>query len=232
MKWLNEFSLVMRSSVSSLRDKIEDPERMLHQLLIDMDEELDRVRASVAEAVADEIQMRTRLRRQRESVRSWANRAATAVRRGDDEAAKLAVEQQVAAESRARQIADEHEKQAAEVEKLKRGVDDLRDKIRQARQKKTLLAARLSRSISTQKINDALHRTHQSSAVAQFNRLQERVERGEAMTNAWDELDGVDDEADALERQFEDEERRERVEAELQRLRDTIEDDPGAASDR
>ena len=46
----------MRSSVTTLREKIEDPERMLHQLIIDMEEELDRVRASVAEVVAYEIQ--------------------------------------------------------------------------------------------------------------------------------------------------------------------------------
>ena len=45
MKWLENFTLVMRSSVTTLRDKIEDPERMLHQLIVDMEEELESVRA-------------------------------------------------------------------------------------------------------------------------------------------------------------------------------------------
>ena len=42
MKWLTNFSLVMRSNITTLKEKIEDPERMLHQLIIDMAEELDR----------------------------------------------------------------------------------------------------------------------------------------------------------------------------------------------
>ena len=51
MNWINNFSLVMRSSITTLREKFEDPERMLHQLIVDMDEELESVRESVAEAI-------------------------------------------------------------------------------------------------------------------------------------------------------------------------------------
>ena len=57
MGWFRNFSLVMRSSVTTLREKFENPERMINQLVIDMEEELERVRASVAEAIADEIQV-------------------------------------------------------------------------------------------------------------------------------------------------------------------------------
>jgi len=41
MAWLSQFTLMMRSSVTALREQIEDPERMLHQLIIDMQSELD-----------------------------------------------------------------------------------------------------------------------------------------------------------------------------------------------
>ena len=57
MSWLTTFNLMIRSSITTLREKIEDPERLLHQLIVDMEEELDRVRESVAEAIADEIQL-------------------------------------------------------------------------------------------------------------------------------------------------------------------------------
>ena len=57
MKWLSNFSLIMRSNLTTLCEKCEDPERMLHQLLIDMESELGRVRESVAGAIADEIQL-------------------------------------------------------------------------------------------------------------------------------------------------------------------------------
>ena len=55
MKWLTQFSLIMRSNLTTLKDRIEDPEKTLHQLLIDMEEELDGVRSRVAEAVADPL---------------------------------------------------------------------------------------------------------------------------------------------------------------------------------
>ena len=51
MAWLDSFTFVMRSSITALREKVEDPERLLHQLICDMDEELCTVRASVAETI-------------------------------------------------------------------------------------------------------------------------------------------------------------------------------------
>lgn len=219
MKWLTNFSLVMRSSVTALKEKIEDPERMLHQLIIDMAEELDRVRASVAEAVADEIQMRKRTERERAEADKWLERATTAMKRGDESTAKSALDQKMAAAERADRYSAEHAKQKAEVEKLQHSVRDLEDKIRQAKQKKTLLTARIARASSTQKINAAMERSHSQSAFAQFNRLEEKVDREEAMTEAWDRMEGKDPDADELARQFELQEREDLVTAELEALK-------------
>ena len=219
MKWLTQFSLVMRSSLTSLKDRIEDPERMLYQLIIDMEEELDRVRCSVAEAVADEIQMRKRCQRERADAEKWMERAAAAMKRGDESTAKSALEQKMSAQQRTDQYSAEHQKQKTEVEKLQASVRDLEDKIRQAKQKKTLLTARMARAESTQKINSAMDRSHSQSAFAQFNRLEAKVDREEAMTEAWDRMDGKDPDADELARQFEVQEREERVAAELEQLK-------------
>ncbi len=219
MKWLTNFSLVMRSSVTALKDKIEDPERMLHQLIIDMAEELDRVRASVAEAVADEIQIRKRTERERAEADKWLERATIAMKRGDESTAKSALDQKMAAAERADRYSAEHAKQKSEVEKLQHSVRDLGDKIRQARQKKTLLKARMARASSTQKINAAMERSHSQSAFAQFNRLEEKVDREEAMTEAWDRMDGKDPDANELARQFELQERENQVTAELEALK-------------
>lgn len=222
MKWLSNFSLVMRSSVTALKEKIEDPERMLHQLIIDMQEELERVRASVAEAVADEIQMRKRAERERVEAETWLERATRAMQRNDESTAKAALDQKMAAQERADRYASEHAKQKAEVQKLQNSVRDLEDKIRQAAQKKTLLTARMARNESSQKINDAMQRSSQQSAFAQFKRLEEKVDRQEAVSEAWERMDGKDPDADELERQFEREEREAKVAAELEALRNRM----------
>lgn len=219
MKWLNQFSLIMRSSITTLREKVEDPERMLHQLIIDMQEELDRVRACVAEAIADEIQMRKRCRREREAVDTWQQRAEAAMQRGDETTARSSLEQKQAAQQRAEQYESEHAKQSEDVRRLQDSVRDLEDKIRQALQKKTLLMARMTRATTTQNVNAAMDRAGSKSAFAQFSRLENRVEREEALSEAWDRMDGRDPDAEEMARKFEQAEREERVTAELEQLK-------------
>ena len=219
MQWLNQFSLVMRSSITSLREKIEDPERMLHQLIIDMEEELDRVRSSVAEAIADEIQLRKRAERERQEADVWMQRAGDAMKRGDEGTAKSALEQKIAAAQRADQFSEDYQRQRTEVQKLQSSVTDLEDKIRQAKQKKTLLTARMTRAASTQKINQTLDRTHSKSAFAQFSRMEAKVEREEAVSEAWDRLEGKDPDAEELARKFRQEEKEQQLNEELERLK-------------
>jgi phage shock protein A len=219
MTWLTQFSFIMRSSLTALKEKVEDPERMLHQLIIDMEDELDRVRNSVAHAVADEIQMRKRCERERAEATTWMERATAAMKRNDEAAAKSALEQKLAATQRADRYGSEHLKQKHEVQKLQDAVRDLEDKIRQAKQKKTLLTARMARATSTQKIHTAMDRAHSQSAFAQFQRMEEKVDREEALSEAWDRLDGKDPDAAELAREFEARERQEQLGKELAQLK-------------
>ena len=78
---------------------------------------------------------------------------------------------------------------------------------------------RLARAESTRRINDALDRSESCSAFAQFGRLEQRVERAEAMTEAYDRMEGKDPDAAELERKFSEEERREKVQSQLDELK-------------
>ncbi len=195
---------------------------MLHQLIIDMQEELDRVRCCVAEAVADEIQMKKRCRRERSEVSVWQERAAAAIQRNDEDTARASLEQKQAAQQRAEQYEKEHARQSADVRRLQESVRDLEDKIRQAVQKKTLLMARMTRASTAQNVNAAMDRCGKASAFAQFQRLEQRVDREEALSEAWDRMDGRDPDADELARKFEQTERQERVAAELEPLKSQL----------
>jgi len=222
MKWINNFSLVMRSSITTLREKFEDPERMLHQLIVDMDEELDSVRESVAAAIADEIQLGKRVQKVRDEADQWMQRAMSALKRDDEQTSKAALDQKVKAEERADALQEAYDKQKDQTAKLQNSVRDLEDKVREARRKRTLLLARMARADSAQRINRALDRAESRSAFAQFGRLEERVERSEAMGEAYDRLEGRDPDAEELERQFKEDERQDRVEKELEDLKQRV----------
>lgn len=218
MKWFENFTLIMRSSITSLREQVEDPERMLNQVIVDMDEELVSIRRKVAEAIADEIQLRKRAANARSEVEQWHTRATQAVQRGDTTSAEAALHQKHLADERAQGLATEHAKQLAETNRLQQAIRDLEDKIRQARQKQTLLSARLVRAESSTRISQALNNVNSSSAFAQFERLEKRVDRAEALSEAYDRLDGKDPDAAELERQFQEQTRREKVQTELAAL--------------
>lgn len=219
MKWLDRFTLVMKSSVTTLREKIEDPERMLHQLICDMEEELEAVRSSVAAAIADEIQLGKQVERAREEADKWTERAEAGMKREDEAAARSALDQKLRSEERIGTLQDSYDKQQKQVGKLQKSYRDLEDKIRQARHKRTLLVARLTRADSARKINQALDRAEGTSAFAEFSRLERRVDRAEAMSEAYDRLEGRDPDAEELAERFEADERKERLQREFDDLK-------------
>jgi phage shock protein A len=214
----------MRSSITSLREKIEDPERLVNQMIIDMDEELLTIRQSVAAAIADEILLKKRVEKAHADVDQWDERAAQALKRGDETSARSALERKVAAEQEVETLTAEHKKQKEQTSRLQSAVHDLEDKTRQARHRRTLLLARLARAESSRRINEALDRTESHSAFAEFGRLEQRVERAEAMTQAYDQMEGRDPEAAELERKFADDERREKVQSQLEELKRRVTD--------
>lgn len=222
--WLNRFSLVIRSSITSLREQVEDPERMLHQLVCDMDEELQAVKKSVAAAIADEIQLGKQVETARAEAQTWKTRAETALRRQNEASARQALEQQMKADERVVALEMSHAQQKAQTEKLRTSFRDLEDKIQQARHKRTLLVARLASAESSRAINDALDRANGTSAFAEFSRLEKKVEREEAVSAAYDVLDGRDLDAESLALEFEQAERRDRIEKELDELKRRLAD--------
>jgi phage shock protein A len=219
MSWLETFSLVMRANITTLHERFVDPERMLHQLILDMDDELERVRASVAGAIADQIQLERKVQKTQEEVEQWSQRATSAIEHGDESSAKLALEQKILAAQRAESLSTELAKQQEQTNKLRNAVFELEDKIRQARQKQTLLLARLARAESSSRINSTLDRVQGKSSFAQFSRLEEKVERQEAMCEAYDRLDGRDPKAEELERQFRESERKQQLAEEFEALK-------------
>ncbi len=225
MSWLTTFSFVMKSNITALRDRIADPERMIHQLLIDMDEELTGVRASVAKAIADEILLEKKVKAAQVDADRWRERAEVGVKRGGDASARLALQEQESARSRYESWDNELQEQRTQTESLRRSVRDLEDKIRQARQKQTLLLARMSRAKSSQKINQAMERAGANSAFSEFKRLEAQVDQADAMSQAYDRLDGQSREATDLEEQFESMEREDRIDQQLAALKQRLSDD-------
>src|SRR3954451_1966520 len=110
MIWLKTFSIIIRSNINVLLENFENPERVLNQLIIDMEEELERVRANVAGVMADEIQLGKQVEKARDDSRQWQERAEKALKRRDESQARQALEQKVLAEERVTSLDKEYQK--------------------------------------------------------------------------------------------------------------------------
>ncbi len=219
MAWIENFTMIMRSNLTTLQEKLVNPEKVVHQLLIDMDEELVRVRHAVSKAIADEILLRRKAEQAGEDVARWQKRAEESLERGDEASATTALERKLLADELKERLETDHFKQKVETKKLQDAVGDLEEKIRGAKQKQTLLLARLARAESGQKINEALNHTVGRSALAHFRALEERVDRAEAMNEAYERLDGIDADEAEIERQFSENERKAKLQAELEAMK-------------
>ncbi len=219
MKWLQAFSLIVRSNATALAEHFEDPERVLNQLIIDMEEDLERVRSNVAGVMADEIQLGKQVDEAKGDAQDWRDRAEKALKRGDESQARQALEQKALADERVAVLDKEYAKHKDETLKLHRALRDLEHKIRQARHRRSLLAARMTRADSARTVNSVLKRTDTSSALATFQRLEQRVERAEAMEQAFDRLDDRAPDAVDLKRQFDERDRQEQLQKEFVELK-------------
>lgn len=80
---------LLKANINDLIEKAADPEKMLNQLIEDMEDQLQKARAEVANALADEKLLEKKVEENRKAAEDWQKKAELAVSKGEDE---LAVE--------------------------------------------------------------------------------------------------------------------------------------------
>ncbi len=202
MALLERVSTLIRANLNDLVDKAEDPEKMIKQVILDMQNQLLQVKTQVAIAIADQHVLEKRQRENEEKAAEWTRKAEMAVDKKQDEAARAALERSVScrhlAESFQQQVAD----QKLQVENLKTALRKLEQKLAEAQAKKDVLIAQHRRARAVSKANDAQFATSEHSTAATFDRMQDKVRHSEAVSQAKTELlkDDVEEQLAALEK--------------------------------
>ncbi|MEN6296791.1 MAG: PspA/IM30 family protein [Rectinema sp.] len=202
MGMFDRLKTVISSNINSLISKAEDPEKMLNQMIIDMNEQLIESKKSVAMAIADEKKLERDMIENRAKADEWEKKAMLAVRAGRDDLAKEALLRKQEFEGYATQLAQQWEAQKQSVEKLKDALRQLQSKIEEANRKKNILIARAKRAEAQQRINQTMSSlSGNKSAFETFERMERKVDEIEASAEATKELDEASSGA-SLEKQF------------------------------
>src|SRR5262245_10025071 len=189
MAILDRVSTILRANINDLMDRAEDPEKMIKQLLQDMENQLIQVKTQVAASIADEQRLKERWQQNEQQATEWQRKAELAVQKGDDELAKAALARRNTFQQTAAGFKEQYESQAQQVEQLKDALDKLEGKIHEARTKKDLLIARARRAKAEQTIYDTMAKADTSGVTGGFERMEEKVRTQEARAKAISSLD-------------------------------------------
>ncbi|MDR3161910.1 MAG: PspA/IM30 family protein [Spirochaetaceae bacterium] len=193
---------LVASNVNDLINKAEKPEKMLNQLLIDMNEQLIESKKAVAMAIADEKKLEREMQNQEAQAKEWERKAMLAVQAGKDDLAKEALLRKQEYEGALNEYRKQWEAQSNSVNQLKLSLRELQNKIDEAQRKKNLLIARAKRAEAQQKIQDTISSVSGNrSAFDAFDRMAQKVDQMEAQADAAKELEDLSSDSD-LEKKF------------------------------
>jgi len=205
MALLERVSTLVRANLNDLIDKAEDPEKLIKQLILDMENQLLQVKTQVAISIADQHVLESKLKENEDNEKQWLRRAELAVDKKDDALARSAIERSMSYKSMADSFRQQVEDQKAQVENLKTSLLKLQQKLAEAQAKSDMLIAQHRRSRALGKAHDAGTAMGDDSKAAAFDRMKTKVRHSEATAQAKSELvaDNVEDRFAALEKQDE-----------------------------
>jgi phage shock protein A len=201
MALMDRVATLIRANLNDLLDKAENPEKMLKQVILDMENQFMQVKTQVAVALADQHLLEKKKNENADKHAEWMRKAELAVEKKDDQLARAALERAVSFQQLAdnfdQQIADHHR----QVDSMKSALKKLEVKLSEARTRADLLIVQHRRSRASGRAAGASHasRAYHDSA---FNRMRSKVSRDEALSEASSDLlaEDVDARLHALER--------------------------------
>jgi phage shock protein A len=212
MALLDRVATLVRANLNDLIDKAENPEKMLKQVILDMENQFMQVKTQVAIALADLHLLQKKKQDNLDKHTDWMRKAELAVDKKDDALARAALERAMSFQQMSDSFAQQIQDQEAQVESLKAALKKLEIKLSEARAKVDLLIAQHRRSRTASRAAQAqLTPTGENAA---FDRMRTKVAREQAIGEAHAEILGND-----IEGRFHALEREEKVDALLAELK-------------
>ena len=200
MALLERVSALIRANLNDLIDRAEDPQKMLKQVTLDMQNQLIQVKTQVAIAIADEHLLRKKHQENVEKHAEWMHKAEVAVDKKQDDLARAAIDRAFGYRKLADDFLEEISHQQEQVEKLKTALQKLEQKLTEAYAKSELLIAKHRRSRALSKASQARMAVTSPAKMGTFDRMNAKVQGEEAMSHALAEMagDSIEDKLNAL----------------------------------
>ncbi len=192
---MDRLSRLIRANVNDMIDQAEDPEKMIDQILRDMQENMTTARSQVAAMIAQEKELEADLNENTRLADEWSRKAERAVDAGKDDLAREALRRKRDSDENLAVYEQQHEVQTQTVTKLKQQLSALESKYQATLSQRDALIARQKRAVATKKI------VSQSSAAvsslgsgldagSELDRMEAKIRSTESEAAAYQELEG------------------------------------------
>src|ERR1039457_3812594 len=212
MALMERVATLIRANINDLLDKAEDPEKLLKQVIVDMQNKLLQVKTQVAIGIADQHLLLKKQQAHKENAEKWMKKAELAVSKKEDDLARGAFERSMTCRAMAESFAAQVEDQRLQVENLKSALQKLTRKLDEAQARADLLIAQHRRARVLSKAGD-VRLGGEGSEDAAWDLARTKVEISDAVGQAKADL------VDSLEHRFATLEKQDEIEKVLSELK-------------
>jgi phage shock protein A len=193
---LGRLSTLIKSNVNDAIDGMQDPAKEIDQMVRDMEDSAREARTEVAQCLGEEKRLQKRIEVIGGEIKTWTDRAETAVRAGDDTLAKEALRRRTDKEAERAETQKAAQEQGVYVDQLATALKALEARVKDVKLRQGTLRekARAAKGVSPL--------SGKTSAFDDFERMSSKIDSVEAEAGLADELDGRSDASVAAERKL------------------------------
>ncbi|HEX5500873.1 MAG TPA: PspA/IM30 family protein [Thermomicrobiales bacterium] len=181
---MDRLSQLIRANINDLIDSAEDPEKMLEQILRDMQTNIVQARSQVAAMIAQEKELEADVSDTQQLADEWGKKAARAVEAGKDDLAKEALRRKRDNEQNSQVYQQQLAVQQQAVEKLKDQVRQLEVKYQGALSQRDTLVARQRRVTAQRQVAEQAIVFNPTNPSAELDRMERKIRGDEARAAA------------------------------------------------
>jgi phage shock protein A len=185
---LDRLSTLVRANINDLIDKAEDPEKMIDQILRDMESNIGQARQQVAAMIAQEKELQIDYNETSKLATEWGEKAKRAVTAGKDDLAREALRRKRDNDSNASVYQQQLAVQEQTVDKLKEQLRQLETKYQSTLSQRDTLLARARRARAQEQVAKTLTDFSPMDPTADLERMERKIRGQEAKAAAYVEM--------------------------------------------
>ena len=228
--YLERFVSILKGKLGRTLDDLEDPEAQLSLLVEELNNQVSELRKAVAIPMAQEKRLRLEIEDRLAKANEWNQRAILALDQGDEDLARQALIKKEEIEENAVALQGDWETQRAAADRLKADLEAAKKRVSEAKSSFALVVARHKSALVKKSIADKTSAGADDSAAQLMERLNEKILRIEAETEAQLEMSG-ESLGDDLEGKFLELERKKKGDRALNELKASLAAEGSAAVD-